>query len=369
VTQCFLQAFLFGGVFAVAVKVCQPMCREARVSNKGVRSQMAGSHRMVSSATGKQNGVPTILPTRGPAKLALLGASALSHVPAVALNVIIRNHSSGLADVGSFGSRSGTGSSDFPHVPPIPLSTCADQRPTLGGLPRSTNVTGFRIRRNWISATGRDLGIANPTGQCMYSTRGDIFSWSAHTRVYSAPSHQPMAVLRKMVWTFHRIYEVASYIPVCSSQTPQDERGDDGKALYEFAQLTRRFGLYTYWDVAIRNCDGSWTTVWSVQSRYWIAWKYNYDILELNGSQHFNPSRIGTIDQSYYFSKAYYDVFGAPGVDHLLVAVAAVLMDLEHLAAEQSSKRSSGDHADGMTRNILRAINIAGTAVNAVGDC
>jgi len=103
-----------------------------------------------------------------------------------------------------------------------------------------------------------------------------------------------------------------------------------------------------------------------MQSRYWIALKYNYDIIELSGNR-----RIGTIDQSYYFSfSANYDVFGAPGVDHLLVAVATVFMGMEHLAAEKARSRSdsTGNGGSAHDRSVAGAINIAGTALGAAGN-
>lgn len=401
VKQCLLQAFAFSGALALQPNENHLVLQRADSSDGMVSShpQMAimrsqgtdtGSHRMVPSATGR-NVVPTMVISRGLEAFAAWGASALSHVPAVSPSVITRNGSSGLADIGGSGSRAGSGSSDcgvecaralgadtsrsqgalkiddFPNAPPGPLSTCTDQRPTLGGFARTKNVTRFRIRRNLWSVTGRDLTISNPSGQYVYATRGDLFSWHGHTNVFAAPSSKQLAVLTKVLFSFHKCYEIASYTPVCPSQTPQDEKGDLEQPLYQFARLTELiFTWYTYWDVEIKNCDGSWTRIWSVQSRYWIALKYNYDIIEISGNR-----RIGTIDQSYYFSfSANYDVFGAPGVDNLLVAVATVFMDMEHLAAEQAGSRSksTGNGGSLHDRSVAGAFNIAGTALGTAGD-
>jgi len=392
VKHCFLQTLVFSGVFALNQHGDHRFLLPGESNSDGMvfHTQMAktrshhrgaGGHRMAQSATAN------IVRTES---LAAWLASVLSHVPAGSPSVIARNRSSGLVDVGGSGSRAGTSNSDcgvecvralgaissrsqdalmveFPNAAPAPLSTCTDQRPTLGGFPRTMNVTRFRIRRNLLSLTGRDLTISNPSGQYVYATRGDLFTWHAHTHVYAAPSHKQLAVLTKVLFSFHRCYEVASYSPVCSSQTPQHEQGDFEQPLYQFARLTKFiFALYTYWDVEVKNCDGSWTTVWRVQSRYWIAWKYNYDIIELSSNR-----RIGTIDQSYYFSfAANYDVFGAPGTDHLLMAVAAVFMDMEHLAKKaRSSNRNSRDTGGtAQDRNVAGASNIVGMALGSVSN-
>lgn len=196
----------------------------------------------------------------------------------------------------------------------------------------------MRLRRNILSATGRDVTVENANGVFLFASSGDLFTLNKHTHVYHAHNGTRLAVVSKLNFAVHKTYEIAAYTPVCANQTSV-EQDDGGIPLYNFARMTKSLvALYADWTIQVYNCDGTMQDLWEVQSKYWVSYKYHYDVVEkVRGS-----GIVGTIDQTYYFSAtAYYDVWVTVGEDQALIATVAMILDQEHLSAEQQAAANS----------------------------
>lgn len=203
---------------------------------------------------------------------------------------------------------------DFPAEAPVNLTShkSLSAFATLGNGPLTTGETFLRLRRDIFSWTGRDLTVENSTGWFTHATWGFFWTMHAHTPLYHAQTGQQVAMLSKIFWAFHRIFEIATYEPVCPEQRPQEELGLNDAKLYPFARLTKWLGtLYDHWTLERFNCDGSLTQVWDISSRYWVSLLHHYNVTEISSGD-----TIGTIDQAFFFQMSpNYDAWIRSGED------------------------------------------------------
>eukprot|EP00933_Yihiella_yeosuensis_P063309 TRINITY_DN6641_c0_g1_i3.p1 TRINITY_DN6641_c0_g1~~TRINITY_DN6641_c0_g1_i3.p1 ORF type:complete len:314 (-),score=29.61 TRINITY_DN6641_c0_g1_i3:412-1353(-) len=238
---------------------------------------------------------------------------------------------------------------DFPEAPPIALAAPnespvpEEERLSRGAL--TSDTTGLRLRRTIFAWTSRDVTVANRLGHYMFATSGLIWSLHAHTYFYDAESGKQLGVITKPIWTFHRIFELASYSPVCATQKPQEERGPSDSLLYPHARLTKHlFSLYDHWTLELYQCDGSLKESWDIRSRYWVSLLHHYDVREKAVSDKI----LGTIDQAYFFQMSpNYNAFVRKGEDETLFAAVASLVDIDHSFKQSGSGSGSGGRGGG----------------------
>lgn len=229
---------------------------------------------------------------------------------------------------------------DFPEQPPVQLALPrnASNETLLGNL--TTKIVGFRLRRTILSVTGRDISIADSTGTYRYATDGQYFTFNSLTELFAAQTGRRIAMIAKLQFAMHRIYDVGSYDPVCPSQEPWPEQGPQNSTLYPFARLTKSaLSLYDHWTLERFSCNGSLTPLWQISSRHAVSLRHHYDVTEVSDDAPAWP--IGTIDQSYYFQfTPHYDAWLAAGRDEGLFVAVGVLIDLDHLYVAESRRQS-----------------------------
>lgn len=235
----------------------------------------------------------------------------------------------------------------FPVAPPVHLAARGqDITGTLltginGTLTNATTM--MHVRSRVVSISDRDMDITDANGSYLYSTNGMLRTMHGHTRFFESLSGHRLAVVSTVILSLHSIWEVATYAPICESQTPLHEnQNDDGERMYPYARLTKRvFTLHGHWDLELYNCDGTLQAAWEIAARHWISFKSRFNVIDSGGI-------IGTIDQSFFFQMARnYDLFVTAGVDQELFALVALLVDFDRPRGGGGGSDSSGGGGGG----------------------
>merc|ERR1719277_219488 len=186
------------------------------------------------------------------------------------------------------------------------------------------------------SVTGHDLSLANHDGEEEYATNGTVWTLHSHTIFFKATTGERLAVLSSVHFAFRSILQICVYAPLCPGQQPYEEV--DGRPVYAFARLTRRFSFWRRFTLERYHCDGTLETVWEIKSRYWFALRVHLDIWKPGVGR-----PVGSFDQPYldrsllHSSPSMFDAWMAGEVDVRLFAVTAVAMDMGLLASEDKA--------------------------------
>jgi len=217
----------------------------------------------------------------------------------------------------------------FPEKPPVPLTPAAvsGKAATLAKGPKTSTSDRLQLRRNILATQVRDYTVADPVGnKYVLGTAGSFWSWFRHyTHMYDATGN-PVALFRSPIFTLRYTWDILSYEPVCRSQ--KVEEFDGSLPVYKFAVLRKRlwpFLFYNHWDLHHVDCDGSLKPAdLEVTSRYWFSLLDRLDVHE----PHTNHI-VGTFDDAAFFQlTSTMNVWFAKGLDKLLAAATAVLIDI-----------------------------------------
>lgn len=130
---------------------------------------------------------------------------------------------------------------EIPKVPDPPVDLAPARQPSpdevnLGSGPASMGDMFLHVRRNILSWTAPDVTVANAAGRYLYATSGDFLSLRMRTHLYSVQPEKEVALLTKIFWSLHDIYEIASLSPLCPDhERTEGDRPTDG---YPYARLT-----------------------------------------------------------------------------------------------------------------------------------